>query len=222
MRIILWATEGAALVGLGLLGVWSLHPSRYILEMGQRPLWDYQARAVQLAEISHKTRPEAVYIGDSQIVRFPVSPEAGNYGISGDTVDGVLMRVPGLDLTRSKAIVLEVGINNWHRDRMAGFGAKYRGLLASLPPAAAVIATAILPLGDAASRYFPLAAARTSVREANKAVQAACSARPGCRFMDLAPALADASGALKPEYTSDGLHLTPAAYAIWAARVAAQ
>lgn len=207
------------IVVAGLALVWSLHPSRYILEMSQRPLWDYQARAVELAELSHKTRPETAFIGDSQIARFPEAPSAGNYGISGDTIDGLLMRAPGLDLSRAKSIVIEIGVNNWHRDRMAGFEAKYRRLLASLPRAATVIATAILPVSDDAKRYFPLPAFRASISGANRAIQAACAARPGCRFLDLASALAGPSGALRAEYTTDGLHLTPAAYAVWSAKL---
>jgi N-acetylglucosamine-6-sulfatase len=38
-------------------------------------------------------------------------------------------------------------------------------------------------------------------------------------FVDVWPHLADAAGVLRPDFTTDGLHLSPRGYAIWAAIV---
>lgn len=42
------------------------------------------------------------------------------------------------------------------------------------------------------------------------------AARHGAEYVDLWPTFADASGAIRKEYTKEGLHLTPAGYVAWA------
>jgi lysophospholipase L1-like esterase len=39
--------------------------------------------------------------------------------------------------------------------------------------------------------------------------------RRGAQYVDLWPALADATGALRKEFTPDNLHLLPAGYRAW-------
>ena len=42
-----------------------------------------------------------------------------------------------------------------------------------------------------------------------------CAAK-GCEFLDLFPRFATDSGALKPDLTTDGVHLTGSGYKLWA------
>ena len=53
---------------------------------------------------------------------------------------------------------------------------------------------------------------------ANALIQPGVTAA-GAEWLDVYPALADATGQLDPRYSSDGLHLSPAGYRAWAARL---
>ena len=54
------------------------------------------------------------------------------------------------------------------------------------------------------------------VRQTNELIRAYAADRPNTVFVDVFPAMLGANGMPRPEfYIADGLHLTPAAYALW-------
>jgi lysophospholipase L1-like esterase len=56
------------------------------------------------------------------------------------------------------------------------------------------------------------------MREANEGIAHWIKGKPGLRFVDIGPAMVDAQGHPRPDLLrADGLHMTPAGYAIWTA-----
>jgi lysophospholipase L1-like esterase len=180
-----------------------------------RGQWNYveQERAQILA--SRNSPREVVLFGDSQIAysRFEDLGYA-NYGIGGEIAEGLASRIPAYDLSRARTIVIEVGINNWWHGGFDGFRQAYVDILAGLPRGARVIAIGILPLNSKAGRYFPLEGSQATIRQANADIASVCRLRPGCEFLELSGALGGPAG-LRPQYDNgDGLHLSPAGYAV--------
>lgn len=60
-----------------------------------------------------------------------------------------------------------------------------------------------------------------TMRRANTMIQEACDTVDHLHFLDVASPMLDSQGAMRPElYASDGLHLSPDGYAIWAETLA--
>ena len=74
-----------------------------------------------------------------------------------------------------------------------------------LAPSAQVFVNSVLPR----TGFF-----EEQIKDLNERNREA-AARHGSTYVDLWPAFADAAGAIKPEYTRDNLHLTPAGYLAW-------
>jgi lysophospholipase L1-like esterase len=157
--------------------------------------------------------------GDSQMVGFAVSglgAPAENFSVSGDTVEGLISRLPAYRLGAASRLVIQIGINNWPHDRFAAIGRKYRRLLALVPAETPVVVLSIMPVGRRAAQFFGAHGLNAALVAANAEIRAACEARPDCVFIDLTPTLADARGDLRARYDSgDGLHVSAAAYAVW-------
>ena len=82
------------------------------------PLSTYEMRAPILAAFPPKA--QIAMVGDSLTELAPWSgifPDAdiANYGISGDTVDGVVARVPSILASRAKKVFVMIGINDLHK-----------------------------------------------------------------------------------------------------------
>ena len=220
----------AAITGILVVSVAvkAAHPWRFLqhyltpsLTVTQAALWRYQEEATKQAALSRQSNSEITLLGDSLIASFPASqvpPGAANFGIAGDTIDGLLLRLPSYRLSNTNMIIVEIGINNWAKDGFADFGGKYRHLLAMLPSAASIVATSLPPTSEESSRYyFDFQAPRTAIATANREIRGACEEAPNCRFLDLLTALSDNDSNLQTQYDrGDGVHLSPAAYAVWA------
>lgn len=90
----------------------------------------------------------------------------------------------------------------------------FRARLHQALPAARLVFLSI-KLSPARARIHP------QVRAANQLVAADCAADPRCLFLDVATPLLLSDGAPRPGvFGEDGLHLSPAGYAIWAAILA--
>lgn len=180
----------------------------------------YSAEALQQSRRSIQMHHTAVFIGDSITVGLAASNVAAhseNFGIDGDTIDGLLTRLPGYRLTDARVIVLEIGVNNYHRDGLSNFGAKYRKLLNLVPGNVPVIAMAIFPVNEHANWWIPADDALTAIKKANQEIGAACHEARNCDFLDLSPSFADGNDRMKPIYeVGDGIHLSEAGYKIWA------
>jgi len=99
----------------------------------------WQAEVEGQSRRSQQIHGAVVFIGDSLIVGLATSNVASkseNFGINADWLDSLLLRLPRYRLSEARAVVLEIGSNDWPIDSSSGFAsfaAKYHRLLAMLP-----------------------------------------------------------------------------------------
>ncbi|MDX2232654.1 MAG: GDSL-type esterase/lipase family protein [Leptolyngbyaceae cyanobacterium bins.349] len=186
-----------------------------------------------------------VLAGDSLSLWFPVDllpPGVTwlNQGISGETSYGLLRRVKFLDQTKPQIIFVMIGINDLIRGlRYETVAANHREIMRHLKaahPQARIVVQSILPHGGdrATQRYQasvkgdPAAAQTTqplwvkrlpvitndSIRRLNQRL-ALITQEEKVQFLDLHPLFVDPAGNLRDDLTTDGLHLSPAGYALW-------
>jgi lysophospholipase L1-like esterase len=163
------------------------------------------------------------FVGDSRIQLLATSNVADrseNFGVNGEDLAGLALRLRTMDLRGASAIVLESGANDWRTVRMAAFPARYAAVIAALP-AKPLIAAAILPVNpEQVSRFyagrFDWSGAPAAITAANAEIARQCAARAGCSFVPVPPALLSGDQ-LNPAYSVDGVHLNAAGAAIWAA-----
>ncbi|MEM6592845.1 MAG: GDSL-type esterase/lipase family protein [Cyanobacteria bacterium P01_H01_bin.119] len=134
-----------------------------------------------------------------------------NQGISGDTTTGILQRLDAIAATRPDTIHLMAGINDLKN------GASDATVLNNLQtivqrlrqqhPQAQIIVHSILP-----TRLSNLPSDR--IARLNQRL-AAMSQAEGGQFLNLQTRFADPGGNLRPELTTDGLHLNPSGYRLW-------
>jgi lysophospholipase L1-like esterase len=162
-----------------------------------------------------------VLIGDSMMAALDpasIGSDAINFGIGGDTAQTLLRRLPTLrSVTRSRAVILGVGVNDLKYRPIATIGADYAAVLNRLLPAPAVLALSALPVDE----NGPAAGLRRYLRNRdiaalNAQIRAACRAHANCRYVDAWPALANAGQAV---FGEDGWHLSPQGRAILAALI---
>lgn len=141
-----------------------------------------------------------------------------NRGISGDVTYGVLARLDEVLKSKPAKIFLLSGVNDMKRGIPVDTIAKTIGrILIKVrmeSPGTKLYLQGLLPVNEGM-----LAAQYSKVKNVliiglNQKLRALADIH-GCQYVDLAPALADADGQLKKEYTQDGLHLWPQAYIKW-------
>ncbi len=148
---------------------------------------------------------------------FPIHPR----GIAGDLLDGFTARVDEVASQNPDAVVLIGGCNNLVKTPERApedIWKDYETLLATLRkamPAVPLFVESILPLSPKDEAEYEGFNARAAVLNGFLA-DAATQAKYNYRYLDLAFQLRDMKGDLGDEYTTDGCHLTPAAYQIWA------
>lgn len=174
------------------------------------------AQEAQVMAQSQGNNRLTVLLGDSLSLWFP--PERLqrdrfflNQGISGDTTAGVLRRLPALARTRPDTIHVMVGINDLRRgDPDEVVLARLQQIMRQLRqqhPQARVVVHSILP-----TRLPTLPGHR--IRRFNQTL-AAIAQQERVQYLDLQGYFADAEGNLRPDLTTDGLHLNPQGYAMW-------
>jgi lysophospholipase L1-like esterase len=157
-----------------------------------------------------------VMVGDSLCLWYPQERLSSdrfwlNQGISGDTTAGVLQRLSAFAQTRPDQIHVMAGINDLRR------GATDAQVLNNLQqiihelrnhhPHARIFVQSILP-----TRLAAIPASR--IRAINDRLSQ-ITQREGVSFVDLQSYFADASGNLRNDLTTDGLHLNSNGYATW-------
>lgn len=181
---------------------------------------EYRARRAAFER--EPARPGAVvFLGDSLTAggnwdaRWPAAARPVlNRGLPGDRVRDVAARVREVARHRPAAVFLMAGINDLVFERR-GADAVARDLealvrrLRAQCPTATIFVQSVLPAS---------AAVAADVRRLNGRL-ARAAPRLGARYVDLYPAMASPGGALRDGLSADGLHLAPAAYALWAGAV---
>jgi len=135
-------------------------------------------------------------------------PDVANHGIPGDTVRGVIARVPEVVALRPEVVVVMIGINDLLSGRAVDeVAAEHAELIRQLAPRARVIVQTLLPVRD-------VPVGRHAIAVLNEKLVAACAAN-ACELVDIGRAMTGPDGKLAAELTTDGLHLTEAGYRRW-------
>lgn len=157
-----------------------------------------------------------VLVGDSLYLWYPPEQMTRdrlwlNQGISGDTTAGVLRRLSAFSQTRPDRIQVMVGINDLRRGASdAEVLTNLRQIMRQLRadhPQAQIVVQSILP-----TRLASLPSAR--IHRLNGQI-AQIAQQERVSFFDLQTSFADSTGNLRPELTTDGLHLSLSGYAVW-------
>ena len=133
-----------------------------------------------------------------------------NRGIAGDVTEGVLARLGEIFYFKPNAVFLLIGINDVFANKAPEFIATNIAQIATKihqrTPNTKVYVQTILPTNNAAIV--------TAIRETNTLLVANANAN-NYTVINLHPLFANESDLLKPEFTTDGTHLTEAGYAVW-------
>jgi N-acetylglucosamine-6-sulfatase len=144
---------------------------------------------------------------------------AANFGIGGDTTQGVLWRMQNGELEgfKAKLIVLMLGTNNINRNPNADIAEGNRLIVEEFrkrQPQAKVLILGIFPRGvEAANPY------RASIKEIN-GMLAKLADDKQVFYMDIGEKFLTPDGTLTAEIMPDALHPHEAGYQIWADAIA--
>ncbi len=167
-----------------------------------------------------KTRhADVLFLGDSLTYFWRLAPDlfvqrfpdSANFGIGGDTIEGVLRRVEQGELyaVDPKVVVLLVGANNlWDNkpDQIVEKISNLVSVIKSKQPSAQILLLGLLPT-DIPGQYAP-----AMIRQINSRL----ATLPGVTFLDFGPKLLNPDGSFNESLQPDHLHLSPAGYQIWA------
>lgn len=187
---------------------------------------DAQWRRLLALEAKAATRGQgnrrlSVMVGDSLSLWFPSDRlPAGqlwlNQAISGETTQAILHRLPTFSVARPQAIYVMAGVNDLKQ------GATDNDILWNLRqitrrlkqahPHARIVLQSILP-----TRTVRIPGNR--IGWLNQRL-AAIAQEDGVTFLDLYTQFTDEAGNLRPELTTDGLHLNANGYETWQANLA--
>ena len=136
-----------------------------------------------------------------------------NRGIGGQAICDVVARLDTA-IVAPRAISLLIGTNDLHNlgqsAEVADIARQMRALvrrIRAMAPDAVLFVNSVLPR----SAYF-----RDRIVRLN-ADYRVIAEEAGARFVDVWPALADGNGAIRREFTPDGIHLSLAGYRAWVA-----
>jgi lysophospholipase L1-like esterase len=143
--------------------------------------------------------------------------KVANYGIAGDTTQGVLYRLKDGEGTgiKPKAIMLMIGTNNTGRNSAPeiaeGVGAIVMELQKDYPDAR-ILLLAVFPRGN------PGDPVRDTIADINKKIAKLDDGKK-VFYMDIGKGFLDANGVIARDIMSDSLHPTEKGYEIWAKAV---
>lgn len=137
-----------------------------------------------------------------------------NRGISGDTTRGVLHRLEEIIHAQPEQIFLLIGINDLKSrvptDETASNYAQILDQLQAGCPSAKIYTQSLLP-----THNDLFAANYEEVEELNEMIAALAQER-NLQYLDLYPRFTILGNQPNPAYFSDGVHLTPKGYILWA------
>lgn len=201
-------------------------------QLGPRHQLSYQQWVALLgreAEVVATQQPKhlTVLAGDSLSLWFPAEllpPDRSwlNQGISGETSAGLLNRLDLFDQTQPSTIFVMIGINDLIR------GVTNETILANqqliirylrqVHPQSQVVLQSILPHGAEKSTWAGrdrlVSLPNSRIREINQQL-AVIARKEGVNYLNLYPLFSDANGDLRPQLTTDGLHLSAEGYLVW-------
>ncbi|NVK86845.1 MAG: hypothetical protein HWE13_01900 [Gammaproteobacteria bacterium] len=140
-----------------------------------------------------------------------------NYGIRQDTTYGLYLRVQQYERVQdARAIALLIGINDFWRGRdNKNIVENIVKIIDLLPQDTPVVVFGLLPVDERKGWQ----GWNQRIKQVNASIEVQLKGR-GVVFDNLGAELIDQSGNLAPQYhVGDGVHLTSAAYKIWAQRL---
>ncbi|VXD23498.1 SGNH/GDSL hydrolase family protein [Planktothrix paucivesiculata] len=211
---------------------YQLPPPESALTGVPRHRWTYEQWVEQLrreanAVASNPPERLSILAGDSLSLWFPTEllPQERtwlNQGISGETSTGLLKRVKLFDITQPETIFVMIGIN----DLIRGIDDStllnnYREIIRDLRwvhPDAQIVVQSILPHSDKHSNWEGrenlLKIPNQRIRHLNQELKFIAQ-EEGAYFFNLHSLFTDADGNLRPELSTDGLHLNQQGYLVW-------
>jgi lysophospholipase L1-like esterase len=192
------------------------------------------ARHQSFLEVARAGDIDLLFVGDSitdwwrQANRgLPVWNEhfaplkAANFGIAGDTTQGVLWRMQNgeLDGFQAKLIVLMLGTNNINRNPEEDIAEGNRAIVAEFlkrQPQAKVLLLGIFPRGAQPDSPF-----RASIKTINEKL-ATIADNSRVFYMDIGGLFLAPDGSLPADIMPDGLHPSEKGYRIWADAIVAR
>ncbi len=205
--------------------------------LGDRRTLDYQqwvalleaeANAAALADLPRQT----VLLGDSISLWFPPALLPGrrtwlNQAISGENSSGLLHRLSLIDPNPVESAFIMIGINDliWGGDE-ATLVNNLRAIVNHLHtqhPQARIVVQSILPHGGPAATWEGRERLLALPPERIVAVNAQLkqvAAESGVEYLDLYPLFVNGEGYLRPDLTTDGLHLNANGYLVWRSALA--
>lgn len=142
-----------------------------------------------------------------------------NMGISGDTCAGVWGRLDEVVRLDPAAVFLQIGINDFLRgasdDEILTGHLRIWEEVGDRLDRTSLFVVSLFPYLEAALPYLP---PNPDIRAINRLLENRAK-EWSLTFIDVFPFLADEDGQLRLEYTTDGLHLTAAAYEVWAGQI---
>lgn len=176
------------------------------------------------AEQSEQAEPGAVaenenrpYGGKPVFDKYFGSMKVANFGIAGDTTQGVLWRLQNGEGQgfQPKAVMLMIGTNNTRRNTAAEIAAGVTAVVDELHkdfPAAKVLLLGIFPRGGPDDRNRP------KIAEINTII-AKLGDRDYVTYLDIGDKFLAEDGTIPRDIMSDALHPTTKGYEIWAEAV---
>jgi lysophospholipase L1-like esterase len=175
-----------------------------------------------IESLSPDTTRTVVLLGDSITEGFRVKELAGwrvvNEGISSDHIavpdgeGGVLSRIGLVAKARPAHVFLMIGINDFGSSKTLDVAQKhYEEVVAALRetvPDARLHLQSLIPTSGRFSFHNP------TVNEMNLRIRR-IARENGADYIDIYSLVADEAGQLRKDFTRDGLHLLPPAYAKW-------
>lgn len=161
--------------------------------------------------------PEGAYAGKPVFDKTWGNLKTANFGIAGDTTQGVLYRLQhgeGQGFS-PKAVMLMIGTNNTRANSAAeiaeGIGAIVLELQKDFPNAK-ILLLGVFP------RSTPVDPVRGQIAEINSIISKLDDGNK-VHYLDIGKVFLDANGVIALDVMSDGLHPTTKGYELWAAAV---
>ena len=179
-------------------------------------------RRLSQFEALSATHAAVVFVGDSITEgglwsEWLPGVDVINRGISGNTTQDILDRMPHIVSVRPDKLFLMIGVNDLNKRLGAAVALRNYTTLFDLIdaqlPNTEVYIQSVLPV----NAVWPLID-NTHIPILNAALTHYADER-GYRYIDLHSVFADAEGALKPDLSNDGIHLLAPGYRLWRSQI---
>jgi lysophospholipase L1-like esterase len=209
----------------------------FTFQLGERHTLDYQQwvsllQAEATAAAQANLPRQTILLGDSLTLWFPSNMLPGrrtwlNQAISGENSGGLLNRLHLLDQNSPEALFIMIGINDliWGGAE-ADLVYNIRNMVEYLKvthPEARVVVQSMLPHGGEGATWEGRDRLLTIPPEQIVAVNdqlQLVAAETGAEYLDLYPLFVNGEGYLRPDLTTDGLHLNQNGYLVWRSALA--